>query len=151
MSQVNVSGFGTTVTVTASATFPQGVVLSQFADDADSLDIPELAVAESGMGLNGTHVVWSKPAVIDLTVNIVPTSNDDVNLAILLEANRVAEGKRGARDQITFVINYPDGRVATLSEGIIVSGIPVNPITQSGRAKTRPYKFRFTQVSKSGE
>lgn len=151
MSVTNVSGFGTTATIVASQTFPQGINITQFADDADSLDMPELTVAESGMGLNGTHVVWSKPNVMDITVNVIPTTSNDINLAILLEANRVAEGKNGARDVITMVINYPDGRVATLSDGIIVSGIPIHPVAQSGRSKTRPYKFRFTKVDKSGE
>lgn len=147
--QVNISGFGARITLIASSTFPQGFTLSQFADDADSLDIPELAIADSGMGLNGTHVVWSKPGVIDLTLNMVPTTVEDKNLEILHEANRVAEGKSVAGDVVTLSIAYANGAVVTLAEGIIVSGAPTLGISQAGRLKTRPYKFRFTKLGKT--
>ncbi|WVW37741.1 putative tail fiber protein [Aeromonas phage Gekk3-15] len=150
MTQVNASGFGTTVTLTASNTFPQGFKITQFADDADSLDMPELTLAESGMGLNGTHVVWAKPGVMELVTNIIPNTPDDSNLAILAENNRVAEGKRVSRDNITFVISYPDGSTITLADGIIVGAMPIKSISQAGRIKTRPYKFRFTGKSSTG-
>lgn len=146
--QTNISGFGTSVQLVASNTFPQGVTLAQAADDADFMDFAELVVAESGMGLNGNHVVWSKPGVIDFTINVVPTTTDDINLATLHEANRSAAGKKIARDVLTMVVTYPDGSVTTFGEGIIVSGIPALGTAQSGRFKTRPYKFRFTQLSR---
>lgn len=149
MTQVNVSGFGTSVNIVASNTFPQGFSINQFSDDADSLDMPELAIADSGMGTNGTHVVWSKPGVMDLTTNIVPNSTDDVNLGILYEANRLAEGKVSANDVITMTINYPDGSVLVLKEGIIISGMPIKSLAQTGRLKTRPYKFRFANKSET--
>lgn len=149
MSQIIASGFGTSVHIVASTTFPNGITFTQFADDADSLDMPELVIAESGMGLNGTHVVWAKPGVMDLTLNLIPNSPDDTNAAILFEANRLAENKAIANDMITMTISYPDGGTVTLKEGIIVSGVPTMGIAQAGRLKTRPYKFRFTNKSET--
>lgn len=146
--QQNISGFGTSVQLVASNTFPQGITIAQAADDADFLDCAELAIAESSMGLNGTHVVWSKPGVIDFTINVVPTTTDDINLSTLHEANRTAEGKKIARDQLTMVITYPDGSTTTFGQGIILSGVPTLGTAQSGRFKTRPFKFRFTQISR---
>lgn len=146
--QTNISGFGTSVQLVASTTFPQGVNLTQAADDADFLDLAELAIAESGMGVNGAHVTWSKPAVIDLTLNVVPTTPDDTNLSTLHEANRLAAGKKVARDVVSIIVTYPDGSTTTLSEGIIVSGVPSLGVAQSGRFKTRPFKFRFTQIGR---
>ena len=48
------------------------------------------------MGLNGDLIGWSKPNPIKITLNVIPQSFSDLNLAVLLEANRVGRGKQGA-------------------------------------------------------
>lgn len=145
---VNISGFGTSVQLKASSTFPSGIELTQAADDADFLDVAEMAIADSGMGVNGTHVTWSKPCVVPITLNVVPTSVDDKNLMTLHDANRVGQGKKSARDDITIIITYPDGSTTTFSEGIIISGVPSLGVAQTGRFKTRPYKLQFSRLDR---
>jgi len=145
----NISGFGLVAQVTASNTFPNGFSVTEFADDADPLDTPDLEVAESAMGLNGDMVVWSRPQGIEISMNVIATSPSDDNLDVLLSANRVAKGKVGARDEIGIVLSYPDGRKAVLSKGIMISGPIVNQVASAGRYKTRMYRFRFEQITKS--
>lgn len=139
----NISGFGLQVVVTASTTFPAGITISQFADDADPFDLPEIAIAETGMGLNGDMVIWAKATPIDVQIAVVPNGPDDINLQLLLEANRVAKGKRGARDSITLAAVYPDSRVKLMQQGTLISGVPGNGISSAGRYKTKVYRFRF--------
>jgi hypothetical protein len=139
----DVSGFGAQVQVKASETFPSGFVVSQFADDADPFDIPSIQIADKAMGLNGDMVVWSKANPIMITINVVPGSEDDKNLAILLEANRVGKGKAGARDEITIVAAYPNEGTLTLSAGIITDGPPGKSIASAGRFKSNAYQFAF--------
>src|SRR5574343_1608278 len=110
----NISGFGLQIQVIASVTFPSGFTLTQFADDADPFDLPSIQIADKAMGLNGDLVVWSKANPIPVTVNVIPGSDDDKNLAILYDANRVGRGKVSARDEITLVGIYPDGSTITL-------------------------------------
>lgn len=148
---VNISGFGLSARVKASTTFPEGFTVSQFSDDQDPVDSPELVIAESGMGLNGDHVVWSKATPLDLTLNVIPESDDDTNLTVLHDANRVAKGKRGARDSIDITINYPNGRTLTLTGGVIISGVPVTSTASSGRFKSKAFKFRFEGLARSGD
>jgi hypothetical protein len=139
----NISGYGLKIVITASTTFPAGMPVTQFADDTDPLDIPAITVAETGMGLNGDLAVWSRATPIDITIGVLPNGDDDRNLALLLESDRVAKGKRGARNVITLTAMYPDGRVKVLSNGAIISGSPMNSVASAGRYKSRTYSFRF--------
>lgn len=143
----NISGFGLKLVITASTTFPAGMPVTQFADDTDPLDIPAITVAETGMGLNGDLATWSRATAIDVSLSVVPNGDDDRNLALLLEANRVAKGKRGARDVITLTAMYPDGRSKVLQQGTVISGTPANSVASSGRYKSRTYAFRFENIS----
>ena len=138
-----ISGFGVKVNIIASATFPAGLVITQFADDADSLDIPSIQIADKAMGVNGDLVTWSKATPLTLTLNVIPTSDDAKNLEVLHEANRVGMGKQSARDIITLVIVYPSGRTATYINGKITDGPSGDSIASAGRMKSKAYQFAF--------
>ena len=145
----DVSGFGVRVRLVASVTFPAGITLSQFADDADPFDLPSIQVADKAMGVNGDLVTWSKANPILATLNLIPNSEDDRNMAVLLEANRVGRGKFSARDTITLTGIYPDGRSVTLSNGAITDGMPGQSIASAGRMKSKSYAFAFEGLSRS--
>ena len=139
----DVSGTGIEITVIAAPTFPTGIKVSAFADDADPLDSPELQIAEWGMGVNSDLVIWRTPKPIEVTLNVIPNTEEDKNLAILYDANRVAKGKASVKDVITLIAKYPDGTTKMLTNGAIVSGMPLNSIASSGKTKSKPYKFVF--------
>jgi hypothetical protein len=139
----NISGFGLVVNVLASNTFPVGLLLTEFADDSDPFDIASLQIADKAMGLNGDLITWSKPNPIIVTLNVVPQSFTDLNLAILLEANRVGRGKIGARDLITMTAIYPNASPIILINGTITDGIPGSPVASSARLKSKSYAFAF--------
>jgi len=147
MSQ-DISGFGTQIRIIASNTFPNGFTITQFADDADPVDNPATVVGDKAMGLNGDLITWSKATPLDITLNVIPASDDDQNLAILLDANLVGAGRTSAQDVITLAILYPDGTNTTYSTGKMISGVTTSSIASSGRKKTKPYAFSFE--SKSG-
>lgn len=145
----DVSAFGLKVTLVASATFPAGITLTQFADDGDSLDVPVQTIAEAAMGLNGDLVTWGRATALLATVNVIPRTEDDANMQALLEANRVARGKSGALDVINMTAMWPDGRTTSWSGGRILSGIPGDAAAASGRLKTKPYAFAFEGVART--
>jgi hypothetical protein len=145
----DISAFGIRVQLYASVTFPAGITLSQFSDDADSLDLPSQQVNDKAMGVNGDLVVWSKANPLNLTLNMIPATPDDINLSVLLEANRTSRGKRSAQDSITLVALYPDGRSITWSPGKITDGIPGNALASSGRMKSKPYQFTFENLARA--
>lgn len=139
----DISGFGLQVRLIASRTFPAGVTLTQFADDADPFDLPSLQIVDKAMGLNGDLVTWSKANPINLTLNVVPGSPDDRNLSILMEQNRVGKGKQSARDTIILTGVYPDGRTITFINGKMTDGMPGNSVASAGRLKSKAYIFTF--------
>ncbi|EAA1041279.1 hypothetical protein GPN87_003089 [Salmonella enterica] len=139
----DISGVGLRVTVVASKTFPAGFTITQFADDADAFDIPSMQLADKAMGLNGDLITWSKAAPLTPTINVIPGSDDDKNLQVLAEANRVAKGKRSALDVITLTVIYPDDSGATYSPGKITDSMAGKGVASSGRLKTNAYIFAF--------
>lgn len=139
----DVSGFGATVSLVANKTFPAGIAITQFADDADPFDAASIKIADAAMGLNGDLVKWSKAVPNPVVINVIPGSTDDVNLSILANANRVSQGKSGAGDTITLTVVYPDGSVVTFSNGIITDAMFGKSISSAGRLKTRSYAFSF--------
>jgi hypothetical protein len=83
-------------------------------------------------------------------MNVIPTSPGDENLAALLNANRIGKGKQSARDVIGIVYTYPNGMIVNMSPGVIISGSIVPQVASAGRIKTRLYRFRFENITKSG-
>jgi hypothetical protein len=146
---MDISGFGLRVNVRASVTFPIGFNVTEFADDADPLDNPSLQVADKAMGLNGDLITWSTANPLLAALNVIPGSEADINLAILLEANRVGKGKTGARDKITMTTIYPDGSTVVSSKGRLTDGPAAKSVASAGRLKTNTYQFVFENQVKS--
>ena len=143
---MDISGFGLTLNVKASVTFPAGFAVTQFADDGDSLSFDNMDIADAAMGLNGDLVTWSKPAPLVIPINVIPDSDDDKNMQVLFEANRAGKGKLPARDVITMTVVYPNGKAKTLTNGKLTSGAPSNSVTSAGRMKSKQYTFKFENV-----
>jgi hypothetical protein len=139
----DISGFGLRANLRASVTFPAGINITQFADDTDPFDSPELTQLEAGMGLNGDLLTWNTANPIVATISVIPGSEDDRNLAVLAESNRVARGKQSSRDDITLTVIYPDGSSVTGISGKITTSVPMKSIASAGRQKTRTYGFVF--------
>lgn len=145
----DISVFGLRVQVVASQTFPSGINITQFADDADPFDAPSMQIRDKAMGVNGDLITWSKANPLPVTLNVVPNGEDDKNLSVLFEANRVGKGKQGARDTIAITVIYPDGRTSSFTQGTITDGMPSNSATSAGRLKTKAYAFAFENVNRT--
>lgn len=142
MSQ-DISGFGLVVTLKASNTYPIGVIINQFADDADPFDIPDIQIAETSMGLNGDLVSFSKATPLEVSLSVIPDGASDLALSALVEANRVARGKTSAADQITLIGVYPGGAIKRFTNGRLVMGPVASSVSSAGRLKSKTYKFSF--------
>lgn len=142
----NTTGYGSQIRIVASSTYPAGITVTQFADDADGFDLASIKIADAAMGLNGDLITFSKPVPIPFSVGVIPGSDDDVALQILAEQNRVGAGKVSAYDLITASIGFPDGSTVTLTGGIITDEMPGNSLSSAGRFKTKVYGFIFENI-----
>lgn len=143
----DISGFGLRVVIKASKTYPQGVEITQFADDADGLDIPSVQIGDKAMTMNGQLLTWSKANAIVATLNVVPTSTDDNALADLVEANRPVRGRTPARDEITMTVHYPNGDLRTLTAGAVTDAMIGQSPSSAGRMKSKSYVFAFENTA----
>ncbi len=139
----DISGFGLQVQLIGSVTFPAGINVTQFADDGDPLDLPSIQIADKAMGLNGDLITWAKATPLPMTLNVIAGSENDLNLQVLAENNRVGKGKNSARDVITATVVYPDGRILVLTNGKITDAMFGNSVASAGRLKTKAYIFSF--------
>jgi hypothetical protein len=140
---INSSGFGVKVILIATGTFPVGFVITQFADNADSIAVENVDIADGTVGMNGDFIRWQagKPILID--INVIPGGTDDRNLQILAEANRATLGKVPINDVITLTKVLPDGTGLMAVKGVLVNAPIGTSIEGSGRLKTKTYKFKF--------
>lgn len=143
------SAIGVSVRCLASSTFPSGFTITAFADDADPFDLPSMDIAQTAMNVNGDLVTWSSPTPIEITLNVIPNSEDDQNLSAVFEANRAGKNKMHARDSITLVASYPDGSSLTLSNGKMTSGTPASSPSSDGRVKSKAYSFAFQDLART--
>lgn len=142
----NVSGYGLSIFIKASRTFPIGFTLTEFADDADPLDMPPLTITESAMGLNGQKIVWTVANPIPMTLNLIAGSDDDTNMRALFSANRAGRNKASVGDEITSIITYASGMVTTVSGGSCDVFVPTPPVSSAGRLKSQPYTLSFENI-----
>lgn len=143
----DISSTGFSITIKASETYPNGITLTAFADDKDPMELPEVVIAESAMNANGQMVVWRSPKPLMPKLSLIPGSQDDIDMQFLFDANRPAQGKRTANDEITMIGNYPDGATVTFGPGTTISYIPGRAPTQSGRYQSNTYAFAFQDIA----
>ena len=139
----NIGGFGLKIMLNASITFPVGFIITQFADDADPFDVPDLQIRDKGMGLNGDMVTWGKAQPVNIKIAVIPDSQDDINLSILAKTNRVGAGRNPVNDVINVVGTYPDGMIVVMTNGVMTDAPMASSVSSAGRMKSKVYSFSF--------
>lgn len=142
----DISAAGLSIFLQASFTFPQGFSITEFSDDTDPFDTDNLIIGEQAMGLNGNQVFWQRANPLRVTLSVVAYSDNDTNLAILFDANRIGTGKTTVNDIITMTATYPnspDRPTVIYTEGIIMEGSPVGSVASTQRIKSKTYVFGF--------
>ena len=147
----NISANGLTVIASAVPSFPY-LVLTQWADDTDPLDLPEIEITGSAMGVNGDLVTWSSPKPLELSLSVIPGSTDDNNLNILFNLNRAGKLKPSTNDLVNLTFFYVSTsglltRKVALIGGRCSAYQPATGAASSGRKKSKTYKFVFENVA----
>lgn len=140
---IDVSGFGTGIVIIALESFPMGFSLSQFADDTDPIAAKDVEPIGYEMLYDGNLFSYDKAAPVEVSVALIPGSDDDINCKILLQNKKGAKSVLPLPDITSMVITYPDGGRVMLTSGTIVKGPLVDSITSNGRRKSNVYTFVF--------
>lgn len=140
---VNISGFGVKVNIVALQTFPMGFTVSKFTDDTDAIRIDPTEPVGYDLQFDGSIVVYDKASVIRVSLSVIPNTDDDINLKLLLQARKGGFKWLPIQDVTSMIITYPDGGRVALSMGTILSGPFADSIQQSGRRGSNTYDFVF--------
>ena len=139
----DIGALGSSVTIIAVPTFPQGIVIRDFASDTDPLVVDDVEVTNTEVGVNGDVVSWHRATTIPVTLSVIPNGESDKNLQILVNANRGAKNKVATNDDITMIVASPDGTMETYTGGVITSGKIGKSIGSDGKVRTGTYSFVF--------
>lgn len=140
----NISTSGLSVTLTGARVLPM-VQITQFADDADPFDIDHTPISSHAMNANGDMVVWSTPTTKQITLNIIPGSDDDKNLQLIANSNLTQGRNIKLLDELQMVASYLDGRRVIAKGGVLVSAdVATSAATQ--RRKSNQYVFAFQEI-----
>lgn len=142
-----ISGFGTSITVVAIQSFPQGFKITKFADDKDPLTVQELEPVGYEVLYDGNIFAFDKGAPVMVEISVMPNTEDDDNLKILLQTRKGGVKLLPVSDVTSMVITYGDGGTVILSGGTILAGPPADSITQAGRKAGNTYKFVFALIA----
>lgn len=140
---IDISAMGLKVLVKATPTYPVGIEVTHFADDGDSLNISDLTIMESGMGVNGDMVVWRVATPCEIDLNVIPGTDECIELEKLFNLNMTQKNRVSSKDVISMVITHPDGKQTVLSNGYIIGGKPAQDYSSAGRANSRSFRFVF--------
>ena len=146
----DVSHTGTIVTVSASNTTGGAPVpITAFPKDTDPFDIPDMDVADAEVGTNGDLISWDVANPIEISMAVIPVTDDYEFLVTLLNLNRPEKNKKSAKDLITLVRVLPNGETVTLSKGKLIGGPPASALASSGKIKTGVFRFRFSKMTRT--
>jgi hypothetical protein len=143
----NISGFGTKVTIVATQSFPVGFTVSKFADDKDPIKIEEIEPTGYEVIIDGSLFTFDKGAPVKVQISVIPGSDDDINLKILLQARKSSPSIIPLKDITAIVISYGNGGTTAFSGGSIISGPLSDSINQGGRMVGNTYTFIFSDFS----
>ena len=142
----DVSASGIKLRVLAFPLYPAGFDVSRFPDDASPLEIDNQQIADTGMGVNGDLVAWSTPNPIEMSVSVIPGSEEDDALASIWAVDRIGGSKIAAFNKITIVVTYPSGKVVTYTGGKMIEGPAGTSTDNSARLQSKTYRFAFETV-----
>lgn len=146
----DISHTGAVVTIAASnTTGGTPVPLTAFPKDTDPVSVPNITLGGLEVGTNGDPITWSEAAPKELTLAVIPGSNDHRFLHRLLQQNTPEKGKRAANDVITLTRVMPNGAVLTAKNGKLTEGPPAMTQASRGRISTVTYKFLFGSMSET--
>lgn len=117
--------------------------MSDFADDVDPIVVEEIQPTDFEMLFDGSLYSFDKASAVMVHVSVIPGSEDDLNLRILLQTRKSGLSILPIDDVTSMSISYPDNGSVMFTGGTILKGPLADSIIQTGRKKSNTYTFVF--------
>ena len=129
--------------VITSGGIGNATITDDFADDQQPLSVEPVEATDYEQDINNKVLFGSKLAMVNVSVCVVPNSQADLNLQQILRNSRPGSGASYSAKQLTMAVTDADGKVATYTEGRILSGILGRSANKEGRYVGNTYTFVF--------
>jgi len=143
----NVGGFGVVISLIATKTFPVGLTLSKFSDDVSPIEFSESQVADHEFLVDGDIISFETSSAVTVKIGVIPGSDDDDNLSIMLNSNKSIFRIGGLPDLMIMSILYPNQPGIVLNRGYIRSGSLGTSMSEAGRGKGKQFEFIFAECT----
>ena len=142
----DVSANGVKLMLFASVSYPTGVEIATFNPGEDPINFDDLKIAETDMGVNGNLIVYRTPYAYNMVFNITPMTEVDQIMENIANADRIAAGKVSAKNILTLVVIYPQGRTLTYVDGAMTDCPGGFSSSGNGRINGRRYAMSFRDL-----
>lgn len=140
---IDISTAGSGITIFSLNSFPMGFQLKAFADDVEAFAIDPTEVSGFEKLYDGNIFSFDKTSPILLSVGVIPNTEDDINLKIILQKRKSSPSILPILDTVTMVVSYTDGGRVVFSNGTILGGSLADSLASRGRKKSNEYHFAF--------
>lgn len=137
------------------------LVINEFTDDGNPVEIPDFDIADGNMNLNGILVTWTKAQAVEFNISLIPNSPSDIILSNYLRSRAI--GGKGAIPEAfinSMVLCVPSAigvsatdnkgtRFFTFTNGRMRRGSPALGSNAEGKIQSRTYNFIFERVDAS--
>ena len=131
-----------------------GITISNFMDDANPVEFPDVDVSGYGVNCNGVMIRWAKPNAVIMSVTVIPGSDEDAKLYRLWAKYRVQDGSYSDQWSVPLTASISIGnqqmtgkRNYSFAGGTMLSG-PGGPTAHGdGKMNGRTYTFAFAKVN----
>lgn len=133
--------------------------ITEFYDEANPFETDEIQVADNAVSLNGQAIFWRKPNLYQVTLNVIPGSNDDVFLSKHLASAHISPGHvtdvKELECTLSIYIPYINAsgtqetagtQVYTYCNGRLISGNSGPSTNAEGKMSSKQYVFAFESM-----
>lgn len=138
---MDVSALGFKILVKDTKIFPSGFTISRTADGTDPFGFNTVTLGEATVDANGHIVYAATPNSTEITLNLLPNSEEDNNMSLLFESHRPRPGVARTGGKITITIMYADGKSITANNCYFLTGDPKRSVQAPSRYKNKVYTF----------
>ena len=154
---IDISFSGGSVTVSCGGI---STTITEFSDEGSPIECQDIEVTGHSATLNGQAIFWRKPSLYQVSVTVIPGSDNDAALQQMLRRAHMHPGNIANISELeaTMTIRAPQinasgsqagGNSWNFSYGRILSG-PTGPSSNGeGKTSARTYTFIFERMNMS--
>lgn len=140
----DVTGFGSSVTI-RSLNNPQGITITEAADDIALFEIDDPVFGTVNVGANGHKISYMHGSVYTIRIAVFANGDNDKALKAMVATNRPQQGASINIDSINVVFTEGiTGKTSNFADCTMTSGALCNTLAVDGKLQARVYTLQGT-------